>query len=662
MEYPFVIGTAGHIDHGKTGLVKALTGVDCDRLGEEKKRGITIELGFAPLTLPSGRIVSIVDVPGHERFIRQMAAGAAGIDAVILVIAADEGAMPQTREHLDILGLLGVKSGLVVLSKCDLVDAELLELAKADVESLVEGTFLEDALVVTASSVTGEGIQEIARIVDGMLDENSADSANAAKNSRGAFFMPIDRVFGMKGFGSVVTGTVYSGKIEAGRDVDIKPSSLRAKIRSIQVHGKSSESAEAGQRAAINLASVSLEQLNRGDVLCEPAKFMPTSCFDTEIRLLASSKEPLFHWQRVRLHVGTSDVIARISLLAQKTGSNSGERTIEPGETGMAQVFPESPLVVTAGQRFIMRFYSPLITIGGGRVLLPHSERETDHRGRIEKNDALLNLARDLTPLSVLEAIIGERGILAESDLFALSQMGSDDFALCASKLKEGEGHTGVKTFGSNPIFYISEKAVADFSQAIVSILTSFHSANPELAGLDSDELRSSLFAANAAKKIPGMQPKDFKEFLKFLRQSSLIGESSVAGETRYSAPGFKARGDDALLLLASRLTDTVNKAGFEMQTASELSSLLGASMPEINRAIGYLREKEGLKVIGEGLVLTSETAERIRNLVRELGEITVGSVRDAMGTSRKYALAALEFLDAAGVTRRVGDKRVLLK
>ena len=654
MEYPFIIGTAGHIDHGKTQLVKSLTGVDCDSLSEEKKRGITIELGFAPLLLPSGRTVSIVDVPGHERFIRQMVAGATGIDFVMLVVAADEGVMPQTREHLDILNLLGIGHGLVVLTKVDLVDAEMLELAREDVTSLVAGTFLEGAPVVPVSSVSGLGLDVLAAIIDERV------TSVPTKEKIGAFFMPIDRAFSIRGFGSVATGTVHRGHLREGDEVDVMPSALRTKVRSVQVHGEPAEIAVAGQRTALNLASVSLERLKRGDVVCAPGRFSPTDCFDAEVLLLPSVGEPLAHWQRVRLHVGTSDVVARIAFVSSKNEGPEGEPVIRPGQSGIVQILPEAPLVVTAGQRFVMRFYSPLVTIGGGRVLLPHAERPKNQEDRSRKEELLSALIRDYTSATLLEATVKEKGLLSESALFDISQMEEEDFAGNISKLLDETQRSGIRNFGVNPRFFIAEWALSNISNCLISSLESFHADHPELAGLDAEELHSAL---PAAQWLPLLQLREFKDLLKLLVSMGRLLANTVGKDLKYAVYGFKAQGDEKLLALAGRLLEAAEGAGFEMLEISALHSLLKATPGEVAKAIGYLRESDGLRIIGDGLVLTRGIADKICALVGSLdGDITIATVRDAMGTSRKYALAALEFLDGTGLTRRVGDKRVLLK
>ncbi|MBP5212129.1 MAG: selenocysteine-specific translation elongation factor, partial [Pyramidobacter sp.] len=377
-EISLVVGTAGHIDHGKTQLVKAMTGIDCDRLNEEKKRGITIELGFAPLVLPSERVISLIDVPGHDRFIRQMVSGASGVDAVLFVVAADEGVMPQTREHLDILSLLGVRHGVIAITKTDLVDEAMLELVREDVQMLTAGTFLEHAPVCAVSSVTGAGVDELKARLDELVDQVRP------RERDGAYFMPIDRSFPVAGFGTVVTGTAYKGSLSPGDEVDVLPSGRSSRVRSVQVHGRSVETAFAGQRVAMCLSDLGLDEIERGDVVGVKGVYRSTNCLDVMLKLLDLVSEPLEHWQRVRLHIGTSDVLARVSML--------DGRELAPGRTAPVQLVLEEPVAATIGQRFIIRFYSPLRTIGGGEVLVPYARRPSGKRGRVAERDHILRL------------------------------------------------------------------------------------------------------------------------------------------------------------------------------------------------------------------------------------------------------------------------------
>ncbi|MBQ9628270.1 MAG: selenocysteine-specific translation elongation factor, partial [Synergistaceae bacterium] len=410
-EISLVLGTAGHIDHGKTALINALTGINCDRLIEEKRRGITIELGFAPITLEDGRVVSVIDVPGHEKFIRQMVAGASGIDAALLVIAADESVMPQTREHLAIMNLLGVHEGLIAITKIDRIAGEegMLELVIDDVKEFVKGTFLEGKPIVPVSSVTGENLDELRREITALIDRVKTRPVS------GAFFLPVDRAFVISGFGTVVTGTAYHGTAHPSDRIEVLPSGREGRIRTLQVHGKNVESAFAGQRVAANLAGIDIDEISRGDVVCHKGIFRATRCFEAMIKLMPEVREPLKHWQRVHVCTGTSEVLARVSLLRSKQ--------IEPGDEEPAQLVLEEPVVCTYGQRFILRFYSPLITIGGGEIIFPYSYKPRGAASRAKILERILRLkeaGRDSE--SRFEYLINEAGSISRSESLQLIQ------------------------------------------------------------------------------------------------------------------------------------------------------------------------------------------------------------------------------------------------
>jgi len=347
----YLIGTAGHVDHGKTKLIRALTGIETDRLKEEQQRGISIELGFAHLALPSGRDVGIVDVPGHEKFVRQMLAGATGMDMVLLVIAADEGIMPQTREHLDILTLLGVSRGIVVINKTDLVDSDWLEFIQEEVREGLKGTVFEQAPIFPVSASNGQGISELIQGIDQIIDEVET------KTTSGPVRLPVDRVFSIQGFGTVVTGTLHNGTVRLGQELAIEPEHIMAKVRSIQVHNEKVEEAEAGQRVAINLAGVNLSDIDRGAVVITPGEYPSGNILDLKIYNMKSAEKPLVQRQRVRFHIGTVEVLGRIHLLEQEE--------IQPGDEGYAQIILEEPVVAAAQDRFVIRFYSPAVTIAG---------------------------------------------------------------------------------------------------------------------------------------------------------------------------------------------------------------------------------------------------------------------------------------------------------
>jgi selenocysteine-specific elongation factor len=653
MEYPFILGTAGHIDHGKTALVRAMTGIDCDRLEEEKRRGITIELGFAPLTLANGRTVSIIDVPGHERFIRQMAAGAAGMDAAMLVIAANEGVMPQTREHLDILNILGVRFGLVALTKKDLADDETLELAVMEAVEVTRGSCLEGAPVIPVSALTGEGIprlfEEIAKIIDAVPPQRGF----------GAFFLPIDRVFSKKGLGVVVTGTSYQGGISVGDEIAVMPGGIAGKARSLQTHGSSAPSVTAGQRVAVNLSSVSAGQLERGDAVCAKGAFVATGCMNVWLNVLPSAPKGVEHWQRVRLHAGTADVTARVSLLRMDAGRKKS--AILPGNGGPAQIITESNIVVTAGQRFVIRFYSPLVTIGGGRIMLPNAEAVKGRTEREAKARIIEELSDDFGPVRLLAAIVLDKGILNLSGLFALSQMEKSVFDESLGSLSAELDKYGLLEFGAARTF-ISGGAFDAVSRQTLRILKDFHAKYPERAGIDGDALYAAMGRVKVADKVT---PADFKELLNLIAARNGISAVGVGGKTCYCGAGHSRSPDKKFVELANRIRAESEAAGFNLIKLSELEEKLNAGPAVtpalIKRAIEYLRENEDFRTIAGGLLFPLKTREELlKALVLMEGDITVASLRDSIGVNRKYSLAMLDFLDSRGFTRRTGDKRIL--
>jgi selenocysteine-specific elongation factor len=651
MEYPFIVGTAGHIDHGKTALVRAMTGIDCDRLEEEKRRGITIELGFAPLHLPNGKTVSIVDVPGHERFIRQMAAGASGMDAAMLVIAATEGVMPQTREHLDILNILGVRFGLVALTKKDLVDDETLELAMAEATELIQGTCLDSASIIPVSSVTGEGISHIIAEIGNILDNIPP------RKGFGAFFLPIDRVFSKKGFGCVITGTSYQGSISEGDEVETLPSGVAGRVRSLQTHGTKVSSIQAGQRVAVNLSSVSYEQLERGDVVCAKGAFIATDCISAWLDVLPSAREGVPHWQRVRLHVGTADVVARISLL--RLNADEKNRGYLPGNGGPVQLLTESKIVVAIGQRFVIRLYSPLVTIGGGRIMLPNACLARGKADRITKAGIVCDLAANFSPVSFLAALVRDQGILSASNLSELSQMDKNACTEALSELSRAQDTYGLLEFGKSRNF-IANEAFNTVTHSVQRILQKFHATYPELAGLDVEKLYASLGSVHRAGKIT---VGDFKDLIGMMVTRNAITSVTVQGKTCYRAADFRPSLDGKFMDLVGHVRDEVASVGFNLAKLSELEVKLGASPSDMKRAVTYLREKDDLWMIEGGLLFPRQTREKLLEVLSSMnGDITVASLRDSIGVSRKYTLPMLEFLDSQGLTRRVGDKRILVK
>jgi selenocysteine-specific elongation factor len=632
-EIPLVLGTAGHIDHGKTALVRAMTGIDCDRLDEEKRRGITIELGFAPLELPDGRTISIVDVPGHERFIRQMVAGAAGIDAVLLVVAADEGVMPQTREHLEILDLLGIRKGLVALTKIDRVDRELLEMATEDVRNLLAGTFLEKAPLVPVSAQDGSGIKELLKEIQEMT------LGLEPRSSEGPLFLPIDRAFPISGFGTVVTGTAYAGAVKIGDEVEILPSGNRVRVRSLEVHEQGVKEAFAGQRTAVNLSGVAFKDVHRGDVLCAPSLFKPTRCLDVSLKALKSNEEPLKHWQRVRLHIGTSDILARVSFF------DPGEKVF-PGATTLGQLALEEPLCAAFNQGFIIRAYSPLETIGGGRVLFPYAWKP---RNRKRKSDYLLmleELSNSKFPRDRLMSIMQTLEIISLEEASGMLQIPSSEIMKIAV---EEAGTNSLYLLKPGPAWLVSRARMDREWEAFSKELALFHEREPHMRGLTMEEAISRLFA--------GEDTRVAKAALAVFNEKGLLAMS----ESRVGLAGFIPQDESRFEKEIKQILELCKRRGFEMPTLDEALAATGLSKENFSLLIKQMRENGKIHLLGGDLLLSEEVMSKGIDLLRKCsGDITLAAFRDLSGSSRKYALPFLEYMDAFGVTRRVGEKRVL--
>ncbi len=630
-EVPLVLGTAGHIDHGKTTLVRALTGVDCDRLEEEKRRGITIELGFAPLELPGGVTISIVDVPGHEKFIRQMVAGAAGIDAVLFVVAADEGVMPQTREHLEILELLGITKGIVALTKTDRVDKELLDLAAEDVSGLLRGTFLETAPIVPVSAQDGSGIPELLEEIVKLAGSLSP------RTSGGPLFLPIDRVFPVSGFGTVVTGTAYSGKVSVGEEVEILPSGAKARVRSLEIHDENVTEALAGQRTALNLTSVNFKEVHRGDVLCTPSLFKPSSCLDIELKILESAREPVKHWQRVRLHIGTSDLVARVSLF------DPGGK-VEPGGGDVVQLVLEEALVASFGQGFVIRAYSPLETIGGGQVLFPYGWKPRNSKRKADYSGMLQRLRGSGGKADRLEAILDLFEIMPSEEVLLTCQLREQELEVILNERKNS-----FTKLQAGRTWLVSKTKLENEWESFRKALSGFHAREPHLAGMTIEDSSSSIFR--------GFDPRVAKSAISLFCERGLV----VSKEARVALNGFapedKSRFDREIELISG----LCEKRGFELPTIDDALSASGLSAKEFSLLLKQLRENGKVHVIGGDLLLSEGILSRGIEILKKCeSDITLAAFRDLSGTSRKYALPFLEYLDTLGVTRRVGEKRVL--
>lgn len=618
----FVIGTAGHVDHGKSALVRALTGIDPDRLQEEKERGMTIDLGFAWLKLPGGQEVSIVDVPGHERFIKNMLAGVGAIDLALLVVAADEGVMPQTREHLDILDLLRVKNGIIVITKKDLVDEEWLELVRADLDEAVKGTSLASSPLVVTSSVTGEGLPELVATIEQRLKEITP------KKDIGRPRLPIDRVFTIAGFGTVVTGTLIDGRFTLGQEVEILPSKLRSRIRGLQTHKRKVEVAVPGSRVAVNLTGLATFDLARGDVVTIPGWLKATIAVDAKLRLLSEAPDPVAHNATVTFHSGTSEVVARVRLLEKAE--------MAPGETSWVQLHFARPVAVVKGDLFILR--SSKGTIGGGEVVDPYAKRHRRfHAATIERLNTMEKGDPEEIFIKVLEmAEPSELGKIVQR-----SGLQQEVARRAAETLARGGRIVvlGSKTLQSNT-FLFSRRGWQDLTDAAKEATLAYHQQFPLRAGMPKEELKSRL----------KLSPRAFSEAL-----ALLVGEGVLVEEgASVRLPKFQVR-------LTSAQQATVE--AFLKSLAREPYSPPSDSMPE-PELLNLLIEQDKVVKVSDNVVFSAEAYHDMVNKIvahiKTQGKITVAEVRDMFNTSRKYALGLMEYLDSEKITRRVGDERFL--
>ncbi len=613
----YVIGTAGHVDHGKSLLVQALTGIDPDRLREEKARGMTIDLGFAWLTLPSGKEVSIVDVPGHERFIKNMLAGASGIDLALLVIAADEGVMPQTREHLAIIDLLGIAHSVVAITKSDLVDRDMIDLVSAEALELIDGTTIAGSPIVACSAVTREGLDELCRVLDEQLD------VTTARRDIGRPRLPVDRSFTIAGLGTVVTGTLIDGALEVGQEVEIVPGELRARIRGLQHHKQQVERALPGRRTAVNLAGVAKDDVRRGQVLALPGTLRPATVIDVRLRALASLRKPLRHDSELTLHTGAAEVPARLLLL--------DTRELPPGEEGWAQLRLAEPVAVVMGDRFVLR--TPNDTVGGGEVIDAHARRHKRfHAPTIESlaarssaaggpAETLLAALRRVEP-APLDAIASEVAVPRE------------ELQVLAEDLQR-QGH-----IVSLDAALISADGLAALGERARGVVETDLGAHPLRRGIAHKELRAKL----------SLEERVFAAALARWSDAGTLGERDAI----VTLPGYEPK----LTAAQQRETDVYLRALASNRFTPPTDQPLAGDLLE------YLEDAGSVVPVGAGVVFVAdayrEMVERITDHLRRNRSITLAQVRDMFGTTRKYAQALLEHLDAKKMTRRVGDERVL--
>ncbi len=618
-----VICTAGHVDHGKSKLVEALTGIDPDRLKEEKEREMTIDLGFAWLTLPSGQKAGIVDVPGHEDFVDNMLAGVGGIDVALFVVAADEGVMPQTKEHLDILNLLQVRHGVVALTKVDLVDEELIELVKLEVEELLEGTTLADVPIVPVSSKTGRGLSDLVRELDRVLE------STPPPRDLGRPRLSIDRVFSITGFGTVVTGTLIDGHLEVGQEVEIMPRGLKARIRGLETHKERIERAVPGSRVAINLAGVSKGELKRGDVVAPPGQLASTELLDVELHMLSSAPAPLRHNSSLRFFAGAAKIMARARII--------GAEAIAPGQTGWAQLCLSEPTAVVRGDRFIIRRPSPPMTIGGGRILDAHPRRRY-RRFRPEVIEHFEALAYG-KPEEVLRELLRAHQPCTMPELIRLS--GWEEKAVVeALERSKAEGKVIALSGGR----LLPEEGWRRLLSRICSSLRDYHRRHPLRRGMPREELRTSLhLPAGLFDEVVAQAVKEGK----LLEEGTVV--RLAEHEVKFS-PAQQERVDKLLDAFAARPYTPPSVAECEEMVGTEVFNALveGGKLVKVSKDVVFLAETY------------EEMVERIIERLRKEGSITVAQVRDMFSSSRRYILALMEHLDEVKVTKRVGDERVL--
>jgi selenocysteine-specific elongation factor len=628
-----VIGTAGHVDHGKSTLIRALTGIDPDRLQEEKERGMTIDLGFAWLRLSNGVEVSIVDVPGHERFIHNMLAGVGGIDIALLVIAADEGVMPQTREHVAILDLLGISNGVVALTKRDLVDDDWLDLVQADVEDFLSRTSLKGAPIVACSSTTRVGLDRLLQTIEGSLERERA------RPNTGRPRLPIDRVFTVAGFGTVITGTLIDGELHLGQELEVQPGGLRTRVRGLQSHRKKLESVPAGTRTAVNLGGLAVEDLRRGQVLTAPGLLKPTRAVDARLRLIRDGY-PIRHNAEVTLHTGAAETLGKLALLDRDE--------LQPGEEAWVQIRLQDEVALARGDLFVLRLPSPSMTIGGGSIVEPHARRHRRRQTTVLRQlevlaqgtpeDIVLERLRAREPADV-ESLAARAGLASSETRIALGNLlRSNDVLVLDST--NGSAHLDGRSF------VVSQAGWQRISLQVSTLLRGFHKSYPLRRGLPKEELRTRL----------GAEPRLFVRELERLKTDGVATEDGPFVRLSSHAVTFSAS-DERLI---ATVLDVLREAGVAPPDRGDLESSLGISSELVDALIAQGRLVE----VAAGLLYDRDTLSgivaRIREDISQHGPRTVAQIRDLLDASRKYALALVNYTDEHKITRRVGDERVL--
>jgi selenocysteine-specific elongation factor len=629
-----VIGTAGHVDHGKSTLIRALTGIDPDRLQEEKERGMTIDLGFAWLRLPNGVDVSIVDVPGHERFIHNMLAGVGGIDIALLVVAADEGVMPQTREHVAILDLLGISNGVVALTKRDLVDDEWLDLVGADVEEFLRGTSMKGAPIVPCSATTGVGLDALLAVIQDLLVKERT------RPSTGRPRLPIDRVFTVAGFGTVVTGTLIDGELQLGQELEVQPGGLRTRVRGLQSHRKKLETVPAGTRTAVNLGGLAVEDLRRGQVLAGPGAFRPTRAVDARLRLIRDAR-PVRHNASVSFHTGAAETLAKLSLLDRDE--------LQPGEEAWVQLRLQDEVALARGDLFVVRTPSPSMTIGGGSIVEPHARRHRRRQPAVldqltvlaqgSPDEIVLERLRAREPADI-DSLIQRTGLPAAEARLAIIRL------VDASEVLALDHTNGSTARLDGRSFVVSSVGWRRLTDYVSTVLGNFHLEYPLRRGLPKEELRTRL----------GAEPRLFVRELEQLKRQGLATEDGPFVRLASHSVQFSAAEERQIL----RLLDVLREAGVSPPDRADLEAELHVSGEVMDALIAQRRLVE----VAAGMVYDRETltdiVARIRSDIEQHGPRTVAQIRDLLNASRKYALALVNYTDEHKITRRTGDFRVL--
>ncbi len=624
-----IVGTAGHIDHGKTTLIRALTGIDCDRLKEEKERGITTELGFAHWRLDEDLLVGIVDVPGHERFVRHMVAGAWGIDTVLLVVAADEGVMPQTREHLDICEILGLTKGIVVITKKDLVDAEMVELVEEDVRDFLKGRALENAPVVAVSATTGENLD----LLKGMLRDLSTGIEERSRE--GIFRLPVDRVFTLRGMGTIVTGTCISGHLSVGEEVELFPFSRKARVRSIQAYHEDVKEASAGQRIALNLQGLDRQDVERGSMVARPDTLLLTSRIDASLRLLKLPMKPIRHDSILRFHIATTQEEARLVLLESDQ--------IEPGQELFVQFVFKRPIVVLPGDRFILRGSYAIQTVGGGKVLDIMPARHKRKTGELGRAYHVLSKGTDLEKAAYHVLKGGFQGvrqqnlsILTGKDIPSIERVGE---VLRKEAIATLVGRT-----------YLHKDYFDTYREKVVAFVGEYHKANPLKIGISKEELRS---------RLPATDVQVFQSALDVCVAAGLI----VVEKDRVRSRDH-ARGTSQTDEFEKRVLDALLTAGFTPPGLKDLAGIVGVTEKNARELLERLAFTGGVVKVGQDMYfhrdMIEEVKEKAANYLRDHQEMGPSDFKSELNLSRKFLIPLLEYLDQIKLTIRKGDKRVL--